>query len=113
MLKQIIESPVKDRDDKYIYIGENLIPENARHFESPPWVKSGGSEVDVTPAPIEVFDEGYSRNLAIGSINNEMTSNGITISYNDDGSFVLNGTCTSSGTTLGFRNLPDLDMVEH
>ena len=42
---------------------KNIIPENARQFESPPWYKNGGAEVDVTPAPMAVFDEGYSRNL--------------------------------------------------
>lgn len=52
---------------KELYLVENLIPENARQFESPPWVKYQGAEVDVTPAPMAVFNEGYSRNLVKNS----------------------------------------------
>ncbi|TFI13255.1 hypothetical protein E4P35_11425 [Thiopseudomonas sp. 4R-3cl] len=53
---------------KELYLVENLMPENARYFESPPWVKFNVAEVSVTPAPIEVFEEGYTRNLFIDNI---------------------------------------------
>lgn len=47
---------------KELYLVENLIPENARQFQSPPWEKYQGAEVDVTPVPMAVFEEGYARN---------------------------------------------------
>lgn len=42
---------------------KNRFPVSGRQFKSPPWIVHQGAQVKVTPAPIAVFNERYSRNL--------------------------------------------------
>lgn len=71
----------------------------------------GNSLQNGTPsAPVEIESVGdKTKNLLRAGITSTVTQNGITVTYNDDGSFTVNGTATANAW---FYNIVRADMLE-